>query len=279
MKKKVAIWVISLLIIGLNGFLIIKYSFNNNKHNENISSTTTTTEEVTTEVPTTTTSTSTTKKKKTTTTTTNKKKTTTTSKKTKTTTKSTSTTVKPTSTTTTTTSAKTTSTSSSSTTTTTTQFLTTAPTSSTTTTTTTTSTTSKTTTTTNKSSGLTTSDVYNSMIALKKDYPTGTPWDNSNYYEWKGGVFTGGYGCAAFAFMLSDAAFGNRKAKQVYNFDNIQVGDILRINDDTHFVIVLSIDGNTYTVAEGNYNKAVKWGRKISLSSIKANGTYILTRW
>ena len=117
------------------------------------------------------------------------------------------------------------------------------------------------------------------MIALKKDYPTGTPWDNSNYYEWKGGVFTGGYGCAAFAFMLSDAAFGNRKAKQVYNFDNIQVGDILRINDDTHFVIVLSIDGNTYTVAEGNYNKAVKWGRKISLSSIKANGTYILTRW
>ena len=141
-----------------------------------------------------------------------------------------------------------------------------------------TTTTSKATTTTVKST-LTTTDVYNAMIALKSKYPTGTPWDNSNYYAWKGGYYSGGYGCAGFAFMLSDAAFGNRKATKHTNFDNIKVGDILRINNDTHSVIVLSISGDTYTIAEGNMNSAVYWGRKLTLEQIKSSGTYVLTRW
>ncbi len=126
---------------------------------------------------------------------------------------------------------------------------------------------------------LTESSVYNAMIALKSKYPTGTPWDNSNYYAWNGGIYSGGYGCAGFAFMLSDAAFGTRKAKKITTFDNIKVGDIIRMYNDTHYVIVLSISGETYTIAEGNMNSAVYWGRKISLSEIKSTGTYILTRW
>lgn len=121
--------------------------------------------------------------------------------------------------------------------------------------------------------------VYENMVALKSKYPTGKKWNNDNYYKWRGGIYSGGYGCAGFAFMLSDAAFGNLKARKHTDFDNIKVGDILRINNDTHSVIVLKISGNTYTIAEGNFNNGVYWGRTFSKSDIKKIGNFVLTRY
>ena len=201
--------------------------------------------------------------------------------KTTSTTSTTSTTVKATSNQATTTKGGTTTTTKKGNTTTTSKGGTTTTTKSSTTTTTTKATTTKTTTkgTTTKQQ-LTEKDVYNAMIALQSKYPTGTPWDNSNFYAWKGGAgYSGGYGCAGFAFMLSDAAFGNTPAKKVTSFDNIRVGDIIRLYNDTHSVIVLAIKGDKYTIAEGNMNSATYWGRVITLSEIKSTGNYILTRW
>lgn len=122
-------------------------------------------------------------------------------------------------------------------------------------------------------------DIYDAMTALKKKYPTGKKWNNDNYYGWNGGIFSGGYGCAGFAFMLSDAAFGSLRARKHKDFDNIRVGDILRIKKDTHSVVVLEIKGDTITVAEGNFNDAVKWGRTFTKSEIKKIGTYVITRY
>lgn len=125
--------------------------------------------------------------------------------------------------------------------------------------------------------------IYNSIIAYKKTYPEGTSWTNSNYYKWNGGVYTGGYGCAGFAFMLSDAAFGTKKAHVIYDLNNIQntirVGDIIRVNYDSHSVIVLKKYTDCVEVAEGNYNSSVHWGRKISYEEIKSSGTYYMTRY
>lgn len=42
---------------------------------------------------------------------------------------------------------------------------------------------------------------YTAMMALKDDYPEGMRWTNDNFYEWKGGIYYGGYGCAGFAFL------------------------------------------------------------------------------
>lgn len=142
---------------------------------------------------------------------------------------------------------------------------------------TTTTTTSPTTTTTQKI--LTESEVYQSIMSLQSKYPTGTPWDNSNYYGWKAGIYSGGYGCAGFAFMLSDNAFGSKKATKHTNFDSIKVGDVVRYLNDTHSVIILKRNGETFTVAEGNLNSAVYWGREITLSEFKNSGSYVLTRW
>ena len=115
--------------------------------------------------------------------------------------------------------------------------------------------------------------IYKAIIAIKSKYPQGKKWNNSNTYEWGRDVAISlgyssysGCGCFAFAMIASDAAFGNAPAYKFTDKNKIGVGDILRINNDTHFVIVLKKNGNTkYTIAEGNYNQSINWGRVIDL--------------
>ena len=114
--------------------------------------------------------------------------------------------------------------------------------------------------------------VYDAIIALMDIYPEGTPWTNANSYKWgpgpAGGMGYGGftgYGCQAFAMIASDAAFGDVPAYEFFDKSKIRVGDIIRINGDTHSVIVLKIEGSKLTIAEGNYNSSIHWGRVIDL--------------
>lgn len=129
------------------------------------------------------------------------------------------------------------------------------------------------------SSGLNEKQIYKDMIAMKSKYPEGMKWTNANYYAWKGGIYSGGYGCAGFAFAISDAAFGSLPARQHTNFSNIRVGDIVRMDNNGHSVIVLEVKENGVVVAEGNFNSSVHWGRKISFSEIRSTGTYVMTRY
>ena len=122
--------------------------------------------------------------------------------------------------------------------------------------------------------------VRSAMLAVKAQYPDGTPFDNSVFKTWNGGIFGGGFGCAGFAFMVSDAAFGNLPARKYYDYTKVRVGDILRINNDSHSVIVLYVNSDSFTVAEGNLNGKVYWGRVLPKSDIM-NGTttYAMTRY
>lgn len=126
---------------------------------------------------------------------------------------------------------------------------------------------------------ITSFDVYNKIIALKKQYPDGTRWTNENIYTPLTKYYSYVAGCAGFAHMLSDAAFGTLEERNSENFNNIRVGDILRINNNTHSVIVLSVENDIVTVAEGNYNNSVKWGRQLKYDDIKKNIDYIITRY
>ena len=91
---------------------------------------------------------------------------------------------------------------------------------------------------------------------LTDEYKEGTAWTNEapysdsvGYYDWKGGLLDGkkirAVGCVAFAFILSDAAFGSLPARMytacVFSFEDIKAGDILRVNNDTHTMIVLEV--------------------------------------
>ena len=124
------------------------------------------------------------------------------------------------------------------------------------------------------------SEVYAAMIALKPDYPEGLHWTNRDEYAWRGGIFAIGYGCSAFAFLLSDAAFGDLPARMVtdFTYDDVRVGDILRINNDTHSVVVLEKHADHAVIAEGNYNASIHWGRKLTKAAVES-ADYILTRY
>ncbi len=127
--------------------------------------------------------------------------------------------------------------------------------------------------------GVTEEQAYNAMIALKSQYPEGMRWTNENYYGWNGGIYSGGYGCAGFAFLLSDAAFGNLRARYITpNFDTVRVGDIIRVNGNYHSVIVLEKHSDYVVIAEGNYNSSIHWGRTMSRSEVN-NAHYIMTRY
>lgn len=143
--------------------------------------------------------------------------------------------------------------------------------------------------------------VYQSMIALKEQdaYKEGTPWtndepysDSKGYYRWKGGTLDGknivAVGCVAFAFILSDAAFGDLPARMRaaggFSFEDIKVGDILRVNHDAHTVIVLEVSDAGVVVAEGNISTGdhqgkVHWGRAISKEEVMANTSHYITRY
>ena len=80
-----------------------------------------------------------------------------------------------------------------------------------------------------------------------------------------------------FAMMASDVVFGkDTPVYQYYDKSQIRVGDILRINNDTHSVIAIKIDGNMITIAEGNYNSSIHYGRVIDID--KSNFVYGFTR-
>ena len=136
-------------------------------------------------------------------------------------------------------------------------------------------------------------EAYNAMIGMKDEYHEGMPWTNfqpygsegsSPYYRFRGGKVNGaslGVGCAAFVFELSDAAFGDIPARTINNggfkYEDVKVGDILRVNN-SHFVIILEVNPFGVTVAEGNYNKSVHWGRVLSKAEVM-NANFIVTRY
>ena len=122
--------------------------------------------------------------------------------------------------------------------------------------------------------------VYNRMIAFQSSYPEGMSYTNDDYYQWNGGIYSGGYGCAGFAFMLSDGAFGDLPAQMIYSFsyDDVRVGDILRINGDTHSVIILEKYSDYVVLAEGNFNSSVHWGRELTRDEVMA-ADYLMTRY
>ena len=126
---------------------------------------------------------------------------------------------------------------------------------------------------------LTDESVYNAMMAKKADFPEGMHWTNDDFYAWNGGVFSGGYGCAGFAFLLSDAAFGKLPARQTaVDYEALRVGDVLRVNGNTHSVIVTEIYDNYVVLAEGNYNSSIHWGRTMTRSQVET-ADYVLTHW
>ncbi|MCH5204705.1 MAG: hypothetical protein J1F03_08140 [Oscillospiraceae bacterium] len=126
-------------------------------------------------------------------------------------------------------------------------------------------------------------DVYDTLISFKSTYAEGSHFDNDSPLYTSKTMFPNtryiGKGCAAFAFELSDAAFGDWPGRIVFDFSQIRVGDIIRLSNNEHSVIVLAVNNDDVTVAEANYNGAVHWGRTIKLSEAVNEWNYVITRY
>ena len=135
-------------------------------------------------------------------------------------------------------------------------------------------------------------EVYNRLISRKTTlgYTEGTSWTNDNRYVntvtfdgYPKGCYTG---IACFAFMMdmmeyaSNYEYPIRIVEGSYdNLPKIHVGDGLRMNNDGHSVVVLEVNGTNVTVAEGNFNSSVHWGRKIDLADPFEGFTNVATFW
>ena len=117
------------------------------------------------------------------------------------------------------------------------------------------------------------------LYGFRSEYPEGMPWTNANTYFSQALRILGG-GCEAFALICSDAVFANLPVSRLHSdFDAIRVGDIIRVNHDTHAVIVLEKRADSVIVAEGNYNSSIHWGREIRRQELVSGAFLVRTRY
>ncbi len=110
------------------------------------------------------------------------------------------------------------------------------------------------------------------LIELRDQYPTGSWWDSECYYKWNAAsVYRGGYGCAGFAYMLSDAIYGAARARKIESNSDVEPYDCIELFNNAHTAFVLEVPGDgTVIVAEGNVDGRVYWGSTYSISDVSA---------
>lgn len=110
---------------------------------------------------------------------------------------------------------------------------------------------------------------------MQQLFPTGTVWNNTYHYNWAGyqndnAVWASGYGCTAFASLLSDEVYENLPAHVMEGKTTVGKCDIVFLENGEHQAFVMDVDAKkrTITVAEGNVNGAVRWDGVYSLDEV-----------
>ena len=117
-------------------------------------------------------------------------------------------------------------------------------------------------------------EVYNILMSFQSKYPENCWFDENNEYQ---SNISGrwGIGCNAFALELSDAAFEYAPFYKHQNLNDIHIGDLVYTHlhsesPDGHVAIVLKVNENSVTIAEGNAGKAVHWNSELPKNAIES---------
>lgn len=113
---------------------------------------------------------------------------------------------------------------------------------------------------------------------LREDYPEGSIWNLGTWYSSDGLQFRG-VGCAAFAAMCTDKVWGDNPGTRYEDFESIRVGDILRVKNNSHSVVVLEVLPDSVIVTEGNYQGIVHWDRELTRSYLENGNFFGTTRY
>ena len=127
-------------------------------------------------------------------------------------------------------------------------------------------------------SEVTQEQAYAAITALRSQYPEGMTWNSDSHY-YSEALNYGGFGCAGFALIASDAAFGDNPVSYYYDLAYVRVGDILSVNYGMHYVVVLEVRPDGVVVTEGNYNDTIHWGRFISYDELSRGFGSGITRY
>lgn len=129
--------------------------------------------------------------------------------------------------------------------------------------------------------GAAVTDVSAQILALQVAIPEGTPWTNeANVYTNTPTWPFRGRGCVAFAMQVSDLVYGADAPMTILYGQtpaDLQAGDAVYVGG-THMVVVISVDADTITVCEGNYNSSVHWGRIITKASLEGQINFLCRR-
>ena len=149
-------------------------------------------------------------------------------------------------------------------------------------------------------------DIKTILLSYREQYKNKEAFSDSTYYKWRAGFFNGGYGCAAFAFYMSDIIYGKKQiAKAIINpanppeqygglavnnerkkygilTEDLEAGDIIGFNygkdsEEGHAVIVLDCKEECVLVAEVVENK-VYWNSVVPRLTIQEQGSFVLVR-
>lgn len=122
---------------------------------------------------------------------------------------------------------------------------------------------------------LSSSSVFETISMMKGKYPEGMDWTDDNVITDKRGMWSG---CWGFAADVMSAVYGPDRIEERYtDLSKTKAGDMLRMNDNTHSVIVLAIEGDTFTFAEGNYGGKIHWGRTMLRDEVQQNFDFGIT--
>ena len=107
-------------------------------------------------------------------------------------------------------------------------------------------------------------EVYNILMSFQNKYPEDTPFGDDKDY--KGNLGNWATACDAFAWELSDAAFGYAPTYEHHNLNDIHIGDLIYTVE--HVGIATEIHDDYVVTADGNAGGKVHWGRKLPKSDI-----------
>ena len=113
-------------------------------------------------------------------------------------------------------------------------------------------------------------EVYNILMSFQKKYPQDSPFGfDREYTTNKGDTVTA---CDAFAYELSDAAFGYAPTYEHHNLNDIHVGDLVTSTNAAgdHVAVVLKVNKDTVTIAEGNSGGVANWFAEFPKKYIKS---------
>lgn len=97
-------------------------------------------------------------------------------------------------------------------------------------------------------------------------------------YAWHGGIVYEGHAYQAFAFKISDAAFGENHAREYSEFVNVRVGDIIRFKSANYAVVLSVLDGSVELV-EADYDGKMHWGRIMTIDNLYEQAETAYTRY